>query len=599
MSGFIGRGLASGLRIFGIQSEADRVCQRCSTIIDGPCMCAPSYPYRRLEVEKHERPVKITFYKSDYSDVGKVVMDVERSMIVHDLCKILAQKMEFTTTAFWSLVEIWVDKKAERVLEEHEKMVDVYKEMLKFKRRATVRYVLRQNVSKFDFLVEPVRCRNEGGIICEDPKFFEDNHLVCYIEKSVDESICPVFFSRALMLNDKGWKLVFILLKDRRLYYTDDRDGETRLMELSEMEIRKHFYPLGPIDLRDIPGLVLIGELSKLQIYRVTKSGNPSVENTATNAFLVRPTATPRVRTTEEDTEEAEHLARIPVLPKGVIRCTSLSPNFATTWIALMRLAKYGKQLRENYRAFKNKNEAPAREFGRANVPNPLLNSPLFRRMGCKAHLGERARKKDQDHLALLDFSGGRDSSGFELTGYGSRKDALVLYSFLALPRSSKHYNRGNTLERFSQSIRRNMERYGDDPKNYPSPSVPLEHQPSTSRDTEEQDSSEIAEKARRFGAIKKIFSSKKNKSGKKKKNAGDKVSPDQVEGEELEMQYKEYVSEEKSVSLFSFVRRRRMLMNFDFVSLSEKRRRCGRSPSSRRTTSRGSCFFTNIGHPL
>ncbi|XP_045471977.1 growth factor receptor-bound protein 10-like isoform X3 [Harmonia axyridis] len=545
MSVFFNKDLIASInRLIGIQNDPDVVCERCSTTTDGECMCASPYPYRRLDAEKNERAVKITFHKQRDSDEGKVTMEVERNMCVLDLCKIVAIKMEYQTTAFWSLVEYWVDKNAERVLEEHEIMVEVYNDMMKFKRRATVRYVLRQDISKFDFLSEPTRIRSEGSIICEGLQYTNTGHVICYIENSVDDGRCPVFFSRALMRRGKDWEQVYLLLKDRRLYYSAVTEGQKRMMELGDLSIRKHFYSMDKVDIQDIRGLVLVGEATELQVYRVTREGGSAYE---TNAFLLRPTATPAPRTSQD----AEPVVNVPVLPKSVIRFTSLSSNFATTWIALMRLAKYGKQLRENYRAFKNKNDASSREFSRANVPN-RPQSPLFRRMGCREHLGERAnfRRSNHDHLALLDFSGRSYGASSRLSEMDPRRNSTVFFRYMTnTDQKEAAKSKEGTISRLTSSIRRKLHIGSQQPTTLPS-ALPAtdEPQPSTSRDIQAADPVQTAEKGKMFGAIRKIFSPKPKKSGKRRKSDERRILPRVARrGPNDAIEYIEYVSDERS----------------------------------------------------
>ncbi|KAI4500915.1 hypothetical protein M0802_004126 [Mischocyttarus mexicanus] len=112
-----------------------------------------------------------------------------------------------------------------------------------------------------------------------------------------------------------------------------------------------------------------IARLSDYHIYRI-----PNAKKYFNAPFEWGACLRPSSNAEAEDTETGEH---------GLKVIAFNSEKARACWLTAMRLAKYGKQLRENYRAFKNKqceqpSGSPKDQFGNYNVTNVSIDKIHF-----------------------------------------------------------------------------------------------------------------------------------------------------------------------------------------------------------------------------
>lgn len=110
-----------------------------------------------------------------------------------------------------------------------------------------------------------------------------------------------------------------------------------------------------------------LARLSDYHIYRI-----PNAKRCFNAPFEWGACLRPRSNAEAEDTEAGEH---------GLKVIAFHSEKARACWLTAMRLAKYGKQLRENYRAFKNKQceqssgGSPKEQYNSYNVTNESVRS--------------------------------------------------------------------------------------------------------------------------------------------------------------------------------------------------------------------------------
>jgi hypothetical protein len=278
-----------------------------------------------------EKEQELVFHNDDGS--CQVVV-VERNLRASDLCQLLALKNRVAKDVSWTIVEQWVDLGLERSLEDHEEVLAVY-DMEANGKHTEKRFVFRKDFLKYEFFHSPQQFFPADMV---DPSACDqllEPHTLQMVVTSTDE--CPVIGSQIWVreANKQVWSKVFLLLKDRILYICHKVQLVSKLM-------RKSTIKAG-----DASDLQVLARLSECNVY------------TALNA---------RVHFCAP-TEFALCLAG----GREALRCLACESERARTcWLTAMRLAKYGKQLRENYRAFKNKQQVDSKT---CSVPSESVRS--------------------------------------------------------------------------------------------------------------------------------------------------------------------------------------------------------------------------------
>ncbi|XP_023708620.1 growth factor receptor-bound protein 10 isoform X2 [Cryptotermes secundus] len=245
---------------------------------------------------------------------------VERNLRASDLCHLLALKNRVAKDASWTIVEQWVDLGLERSLEDHEEVLAVYHDMETNGKHTDKRFIFRKDFCKYEFFHSPQQFFPTDMV---DPsacdQVLEPNALQVLVT-SADE--CPVIGSQMWVreANKQVWSKVFMLLRDATLYVSHKVQVVSKL-------------------LRKMPNKV--GDASDLQVLARLSDCNVYTALNARSQFRA-------------PTEFGLCLAG----GREALRCLACESERARTcWLTAMRLAKYGKQLRENYRAFKNKQQ--------------------------------------------------------------------------------------------------------------------------------------------------------------------------------------------------------------------------------------------------
>ncbi|KAK7864569.1 hypothetical protein R5R35_007337 [Gryllus longicercus] len=322
---------------------------------------------RRDDLDKdasNEKEEELVFFNDDGSFQTAVV---GRDLRASDLCQLLALKNRVAKDVNWTLVEHWVDFGLERNLEDHEEVLAAHWDMqCSFGRRAEKRFVFRKDFRKYEFfhnpqqffpadMVDMSRCEELTGVPASD-------HATALQTLLLNNGDCPPIFSHVWVreANKQVWNKAFLLLKNRCLYLSYKIQVVAKFLRSKD----------GPGTVCSGPSKDKGGDADSLQVFASLVDYNVYTTLNAKNQFraptefglFLRPTASAAEAATED----------------SGLRCLACESERARLcWVTAMRLAKYGKQLRENYRAFKNKqveSNSP-KEYNSYTVPNESVRS--------------------------------------------------------------------------------------------------------------------------------------------------------------------------------------------------------------------------------
>ncbi|XP_011307121.1 growth factor receptor-bound protein 14 isoform X1 [Fopius arisanus] len=298
-----------------------------------------------------ERQAEIIFHNTDLTWTTIVV---EKNLRTMDLCELLKVKNR-ASGMDWSIIETWTDLGIERTLEDHEDILVVYKEMELFASHHERRFFFQRDFIKYEFFINPKQFFPPDMVAL--PNFEERNFMSSFESKLKDHLMrndmeCPNVFSCVWLRGNNShiWKKAYMLLQDRKLYIVKKPPTATSSKRPMDNEQAVPF-----------------AHLSDYHVYKI-----PNAKKYFNAPFEWGACLRPSSNAEAEDTE-----AGVP----GLKVIAFNSEKSRTCWLTAMRFAKYGKQLRENYRAFKNKqceqNEAssPKEQYRAYNVSSESFRS--------------------------------------------------------------------------------------------------------------------------------------------------------------------------------------------------------------------------------
>ncbi|XP_047368519.1 growth factor receptor-bound protein 10-like isoform X6 [Vespa velutina] len=297
------------------------------------------------DVLDSERQEELRFYNDDQTWTAVVV---EKNLRTIDLCELLKVKRNVSGIA-WSIVETWPELGFERTLEDHEDILAVHREMEMFAPHHERKFYFRQDFLKYEFFINPKQFFPTDMVAFphdEDRGTFSEVESALRNYLSREDGECPQVFSSVWMRDEllNTWRKTYMLLRERKLYTTKKTNGT---------------FPKRPSENDQLNPLA---HLSDYHIYRI-----PNARRCFNAPFEWGACLRPRSNAEAEDTEGGEH---------GLKVIAFHSEKARACWLTAMRLAKYGKQLRENYRAFKNKQceqssgGSPKEQYSSYNVTN-------------------------------------------------------------------------------------------------------------------------------------------------------------------------------------------------------------------------------------
>nr|XP_050866776.1 growth factor receptor-bound protein 14-like isoform X3 [Vespula vulgaris] len=306
--------------------------------------------HREEDILDSERQEELRFYNDDQTWTAVVV---EKNLRTIDLCELLKVKRNVSGIA-WSVVETWPELGFERTLEDHEDILAVHREMEMFAPHHERKFYFRQDFLKYEFFINPKQFFPTDMVAFPHD---EDRGTFCEVESALrnylsrEDGECPQVFSSVWMRDELSntWRKTYMLLRERKLYTTKKISGT---------------FPKRPSENDQLNPLA---HLSDYHIYRI-----PNARRCFNAPFEWGACLRPRSNAEAEDTEGGEH---------GLKVIAFHSEKARACWLTAMRLAKYGKQLRENYRAFKNKQceqssgGSPKEQYSSYNVTNESVRS--------------------------------------------------------------------------------------------------------------------------------------------------------------------------------------------------------------------------------
>ncbi|XP_026827577.1 growth factor receptor-bound protein 14 isoform X4 [Ooceraea biroi] len=294
---------------------------------------------------------ELRFYNNDHSWTTVVV---EKNLRTIDLCELLKVKRN-TVGAAWSIIETWPKLGIERTLEDHEDILAVHRELEMFASRYERKFYFSEDFLKYELFVNPKQFFPSEMVAFpsgEDRGTFTEAESALRNYLSREDGECPQVFSSVWMRHttSNGWRKMYMLLQGQTLYTT-----------------KKPIVtpPKRPLDGEQ---LIAFAHLRDYNVYRI-----PNAKRCFGAPFEWGACLRPYSNAEVEDTE-----AGVP----GIKVIAFDSEKSRACWLTAMRLAKYGKQLRENYRAFKNKqceqngSGSPGKEqYSSYNVSNESVRS--------------------------------------------------------------------------------------------------------------------------------------------------------------------------------------------------------------------------------
>ncbi|XP_051161762.1 growth factor receptor-bound protein 14-like isoform X2 [Leptopilina boulardi] len=358
------------------------------------------------ETSDNEKQEELRFYNDDLSWNTVIV---EKNLRTIDLCEILKVKKN-TSGIAWSIWETWPDLGIERTLEDHEDILATHREIEMFASYHERKFFFREDYLKYEFFINPKQFfppemvafpqEDERGTLAD-----AESVLRHYLSR--DDSECPQVFSTVWLREDgcNTWKKSDMLLFGRKLYTTKkafllgakslmsrfssqrtslnsknqrsfsptpSTSGSSSPTNKQQQQQQQHQYSsetsgVVPKWSLDNEQLTTFAHLSDYHVYRI-----PNAKRYFNAPFEWGICLRPSSNAEAEDTEAGE---------AGFKVIAFHSEKSRACWLTAMRLAKYGKQLRENYRAFKNKQceqtggGSPKEQYNSYNVPNESIRS--------------------------------------------------------------------------------------------------------------------------------------------------------------------------------------------------------------------------------
>lgn len=322
-----------------------------------------------------EKQEELLFYNDDGSFQSVVV---ERNLCATDLCQLLALKNRVSKDVNWTIIEHWIELGLERILEDHEDVLSAHRDMENYSRYAETRFIFRKDFRKYEFFHNPEQFFPSDMIDLE----LENCERILYggvysaaatlRNMILVEGQCPSVFSRVWVLDPEKqmWAKGFLLLRDKKLYLSYRLSVVAKFMRSGKVRDSTYF----PVSEAEANQLTVLALLSDFHVYSALNAKNQFRAPTEWGICL-RPSGVDSEPTADLD-DDVDFAG--PSDSNAGLCCLSCDSERARTcWLTAMRLAKYGKQLRENYRAFKNKQveSINPKEYNSYTVPNESVRS--------------------------------------------------------------------------------------------------------------------------------------------------------------------------------------------------------------------------------
>ncbi|KAG8233019.1 hypothetical protein J437_LFUL013688 [Ladona fulva] len=334
----------------------------------------------------NEKEEVLTFYNDDGSSQSVVV---ERNLCSADLCNLLAIKNRVSKDVHWTIVEHWVDLGIERSVEDHEDVLGVHHDMEAFGRRSKKRFVFRKDFRKYEFFHNPQQFFPPDMVdlnSCEE--LVGQSNIVGKTAAlqallSNGDEIPPIFGHVWVREAHKQvWSKAFLLLREKKLYLSYKVQVVAKFLRSWKSSHKEKGSDGGESSSGSCCGsggaqLRIFAHLDDFTVYSTLNAKNQFRAPTEFGLCL-RPIAAYSSPSPNSSTSSLDCLSEDGVLNPSSLRCLACdSERSRLCWVTAMRLAKYGKQLRENYKSFKSKHveSVSPKEYNSYHVPNESIRS--------------------------------------------------------------------------------------------------------------------------------------------------------------------------------------------------------------------------------
>ncbi|XP_076643023.1 growth factor receptor-bound protein 14 isoform X2 [Halictus rubicundus] len=309
----------------------------------------------------------------DDDDTWKSLL-VQKYLRADDACRLLRIKRNVSGSA-WSIVEEWPELGIERTLEDHEDIVAVHRDARTFASRFRSKFLFRLDYLKYEFFVDPkqffpsdmvvfpivdaINGPNNGATLID-----EENALRNYLLQ--DNAPCPQVLSLAWVRNGYfgAWRKMYLLLRNQKLY------------------VIKKMNVLSSRRLQETEELTTFAHLSDFVVYKIANA-KWRFHAPFEWGLCLKPSNSGETRS---------NLAG----ESGLKVVAFQTERSRVCWLTAMRLAKYGKQLRDNYRAYKNKQcEQTSGDSGKERFPTYNVSNDSVRSLVAMDFTGSVGRIVD------------------------------------------------------------------------------------------------------------------------------------------------------------------------------------------------------------
>ncbi|XP_054713874.1 growth factor receptor-bound protein 14-like [Uloborus diversus] len=278
------------------------------------------------------REVTLDFYTEDGVQQKLVV---EENLRVLDLCQLLTLKFNVARSHTWTLVEQLTSLGIERSLEDHEDVLQVYAGWNHWKGGPENKFIFKQDFRKYEFFRTPqqffplsmldlgssIECLSESADLA---KFVTLQNILSNGEKS--PTVQSLLWCREP--GKDSWKRLFFRIEGHTLCFASASYAKDEKQQL---------WPF-----RD---------LSEYEIYTPIEK---SCTTPTSYSFCLKNSVCP-----EEDS-------------RNLLWLSCESERHRRCWIVALRLAKYGRKIRENYKELQSRHSDCALDSEDGGITNPM-----------------------------------------------------------------------------------------------------------------------------------------------------------------------------------------------------------------------------------
>ncbi|XP_039280336.1 growth factor receptor-bound protein 10 isoform X2 [Nilaparvata lugens] len=181
----------------------------------------PAYEILREEYTLPEEQ-DVTFYKDDGTSQTIIV---ERDLCASDLCQLLVMKNNVAKNLAtnWGIVEHWIETGLERILEDHEKVLEVYHFMNRNGDSKKNKFIFRNNIRKYEFYENPEQYLPIDMIDYPGIETMSQSNGYMFLRMMLDSEKCSLRVISNVWVLDKNnnkWEKGYIIFRDGVIYLT-------------------------------------------------------------------------------------------------------------------------------------------------------------------------------------------------------------------------------------------------------------------------------------------------------------------------------------------------------------------------------------------